>query len=45
MGSAETIKAAVGIVVGFQQRDLLNDQTADNDTFDRSPVIKAQHII
>ena len=41
MGSAETIKAAVGFVEGFQQRDLLNEQTVQNDTFHRFRVISA----
>ena len=45
LGSQENMKVPIWIIIGFQQQDMQDSQTLNNDTFCRLPVVSAQCII
>ena len=45
LGSQESMKVPIWIIVGFQQRDRQDSQNLNKDTFCRLPVVSAQCIV
>ena len=44
MGSHENMIVPIGMFIGFQERDRLDSQNLNNDSFYRLPVTSAQRI-